>query len=153
MKRILITGMSGTGKSTVVQELLALGHRAVDLDDAAWSTYASDGEWIWREDRVQALLTAQGNEPLFVSGCASNQAKFYALFDRIVLLTAPAGVIVERLASRTSNSFGKGPGELDRVLDDVAHTEPLIRRTATDVIDAVAPLDDVVAAVLRVAAA
>jgi hypothetical protein len=32
MKRILLTGMSGTGKSTVTSELAVRGYKAVDLD-------------------------------------------------------------------------------------------------------------------------
>ena len=32
MKRILVTGMSGTGKSTVINRLATLGYRAVDSD-------------------------------------------------------------------------------------------------------------------------
>jgi predicted ATPase len=33
MKRVLLTGMSGTGKSTVIKELAARGYKAVDTDD------------------------------------------------------------------------------------------------------------------------
>ncbi len=33
VKRVLVTGMSGTGKSNVVRELVARGYRAVDTDD------------------------------------------------------------------------------------------------------------------------
>jgi dephospho-CoA kinase len=32
VKRILLTGMSGTGKTTVISELAASGYRAVDVD-------------------------------------------------------------------------------------------------------------------------
>ena len=32
MKRILLTGMSGTGKSTLISELAARGYKAVDVD-------------------------------------------------------------------------------------------------------------------------
>ncbi|MCP1847255.1 serine kinase of HPr protein (carbohydrate metabolism regulator) [Bradyrhizobium sp. USDA 4541] len=32
MKLVLITGMSGTGKSSAIEELVARGHRAYDLD-------------------------------------------------------------------------------------------------------------------------
>ena len=53
MKRILLTGMSGTGKSSVIAELRKRGYQAVDMDEPGWSEYAPDGEWFWREDRVQ----------------------------------------------------------------------------------------------------
>ena len=33
MKRVLLTGMSGTGKSSVIRELAALGYKAIDTDD------------------------------------------------------------------------------------------------------------------------
>ncbi len=62
MKRVLITGMSGTGKSAAVAELVARGYNAVDLDSDEWSewvpvdgnpTGANPGhDWMWREDSV-----------------------------------------------------------------------------------------------------
>ncbi len=45
---ILITGMSGTGESTLIAALAARGHAAVDLDAPAYSEYRQtpDGrEW------------------------------------------------------------------------------------------------------------
>jgi len=150
MKRVLLTGMSGTGKSTVLLQLAARGYRTVDMDDPGWSETAPDGEWLWCEDRVRELLAADDGEALFVSGCARNQAKFYPQFDHVILLSAPADVIIERLATRTNNPFGKHPDELARVLDDLANTEPRLRRGATSEIDTTATIDEVVAAVLRV---
>ena len=41
VKRVLLTGMSGTGKSTVVAELAARGYKAVDADDPALSELVS----------------------------------------------------------------------------------------------------------------
>ncbi len=35
--RVLITGMSGTGKSAVIQALAERGYRSVDADEAGWS--------------------------------------------------------------------------------------------------------------------
>lgn len=39
MKRILLTGMSGTGKSTVIRELAARGYKAVDADGDEFSQW------------------------------------------------------------------------------------------------------------------
>ncbi len=37
VKRILLTGLSGTGKSTTIGELAARGYKAVDADSEAFS--------------------------------------------------------------------------------------------------------------------
>src|SRR6266487_1639757 len=111
MKRVLLTGMSGTGKSTVIGELAARGYKAIDADDG-WSERGPDGDWVWREERIQLLLSIEDCDVLFLSGCATNQVKFYPQFDHIVLLSAPAAVIIDRLATRTSNPYGKDPDEL-----------------------------------------
>jgi broad-specificity NMP kinase len=146
MKRILITGMSGTGKSTLISELRALGYKSFCMDEPGWSEHTPDGDWIWREARVHELLSQEGT--LFVSGCATNQGKFYPQFDEIVLLSAPAVVLVERLATRTTNSYGKRPEELAETLGYIETVEPLLRKSATLEIDATAPLDQVVAKVV-----
>lgn len=149
MKRILLTGMSGTGKSTVIGELVARGYRAVDMDEPGWSEHAPDGDWIWREDRVRDALAHEEGDVLFVSGCATNQVRFYPQFDAIVLFSAPAEVLIEGLATRTNNPYGKHPDELVEVLGYLETVEPRLRRSATHEIDTRAPLDEVVAAVLR----
>lgn len=77
VKRILLTGMSGTGKSTVIVALAALGYPALDMDEPSCSEYAPDGDWIWREDRIHAFLSQHDGAARFVSGCATNQIKFY----------------------------------------------------------------------------
>ena len=164
MKRVLLTGMSGTGKSTVIGELAARGCKAVDLDDGEWCECVAfrhipgvpdppdvpGREWVWREDRVEALLATEDAEVLFVSGCASNMRQFYPQFDHVILLSAPADVLVERLATRTNNPYGKDPVELARVLHYLETVEPLLRRRAGYEIDTSAPLAQVVAAVLEV---
>ena len=149
-RRLLLTGMSGTGKSSIIQRLASLGYQAVDMDEPGWSEYASDGEWVWREDRLQALLSSlKDDDVLFVSGCAINQGKFYPQFDALILLSAPTDVIVERLRTRTNNPYGKRPDELAATLNNIATIEPLLRKCADHEIVTTLPLDEVVAKVVK----
>ena len=122
MKRVLLTGMSGTGKSAVVRALAARGYKAIDTD-AGWCQPTPDGRQLWRADAIEALLATEDAGILFVAGCEENQVQFQPRFDHIILLSAPADVLLERLATRTSNSFGKTPEELRRILDDLQTVE------------------------------
>jgi shikimate kinase len=148
VKRVLLTGMSGTGKSSVIQALAARGYKAVDTDDG-WCEPLPDGRQRWREDAIEQLLATADAEVLFVAGCEENQVRFQPRFDVIILLSAPAEILAERLASRTGNPYGKTPGQLRRVFDDLRAVEPLLRQAADYEIRTTMPLDEVVAAVLR----
>ncbi len=142
--------MSGTGKSSVIRALSARGFKAVDTDDG-WCEPLPDGRQQWREDAIGRLLDTEDTDLLFVAGCEENQVRFHPRFDLIILLSAPAEVLTERLASRTTNSFGQAPGELARVLADLQAVEPLLRQAASHEIRTTAPLGDVVAEVLDLA--
>ncbi|NEE00106.1 hypothetical protein G1H10_07975 [Phytoactinopolyspora halotolerans] len=140
--------MSGVGKSSVVRELAVRGYKAVDTDDR-WCAPLPDGRQMWREDAIQALLDVEDADVLFIAGCEENQAKFHAQFDHIVLLSAPLETLVERLATRTDNPYGKKPEEFRRFLDDVRTVEPLLRRIADHEVVTSMPVDDVVTTILR----
>jgi hypothetical protein len=129
--------MSGTGKSSALVELERRGHRVVDTDYGGWTE--GDAEPLWREDRIARLLDEHTDGMLFISGCVVNQGTFYPRFDAVVLLSAPADVILERVAVRETNDFGKTDSEPDRILSDLAAVEPLLRRGATAEIDTRAP--------------
>lgn len=98
----------------------------------------SPSSWRWK---VSAL---------YVQGCVSNQGKFYDRFDAVVLLSAPAEVILERIENRTTNDYGKTPEERDLILSHVESVEPLLRATCTHEIDATRPLADVVDALIAI---
>lgn len=108
------------------------------------SSDAVGSEQLWREDQIEALLNEHDEGVLFISCCVSNQRKFYPRFNAVVLLSAPANVILERVASRGSNAFGNRDADKDRILDDLATVEPLLRAGATAQIDTRAPLAEVV---------
>ena len=147
MPKILVTGMSGVGKSAALRVLGERGHRVVDTDTDEWCRWVTlpDGsaDWIWREEAMAALLDGHAEGALFVAGGKTDQGAFYPRFDHVVLLSAPASVLLERIAGRTTNPYGQDPASRALVLRHLAEVEPLLRATATSEIDASAPLDDV----------
>lgn len=148
MAKVLVTGMSGTGKSASLEILRARGHRSVDTDNDEWSVWTtqSDGspDWIWREETITSLLDGHEDGQLYVGGCKTNQGKFYPRFDHVALLSAPAHIILERVTTRSTNPYGKTREEREQILGYLADIEPRLRATATIEIDASAPLLDVV---------
>ena len=151
MTAVLVTGMSGTGKSSALEELGERGYRVVDTDGPGWTEWVASaeevggGEYLWVEDRMTELLALDHPRTLFVQGCVRNQGKFYDRFDAVVLLSAPAPVLFERIAGRTANEWGKSPEERDLILHQLETVEPLLRRGCTHELDASRPLDHVVA--------
>lgn len=145
---VLVTGMSGTGKSAALAELQNRGHRVVDTDYGDWieDVTQPDGsvEPLWNEMRIDALLSEHSDGTLFIVGTVANQGRFYPRFDAVVLLSAPLDVILERVANRESNPFGKTDAEREKIADDLAAFEPLLRAGATVEIDTRRPLGEVV---------
>ena len=137
--------MSGTGKSSALVALSELGFQVVDTDEPGWTEWSdSEDGFVWREDRVADLLAGKVGPSLYVSGTVSNQGGFYRHFDEIVLLSAPAELLLRRIEARTTNGYGKTLEQRERILRDLVDVEPLLRRTCTVEIDATRPLVDIV---------
>lgn len=158
MTKVLVIGMSGTGKSSALAELGRRGHAVVDTDEPGWMEWvdapdeAWGGEWLWVEERMAALLSVDDNRTLFVSGCVRNQGQFLNRFDAVVLLITPVDVILERVTHRTTNSYGHTSAERRMIRKDVATVEPLLRASCTHELDATRPLEDVVVDLVAIAA-
>ncbi len=143
--------MSGTGKSTALAELRKRGYEAVDTDDPGWSEWSdAEGGRVWREDRMAELLSREPASTLYVSGTVSNQGRFYPRFDALVLLSAPAEVLLRRIETRTTNDYGKSIEERDLFLSHLGEVEPLLRATGTHEVDATLPVEDVVRQLIEI---
>lgn len=143
--------MSGTGKSTALIELERRGFEVVDTDEPPWSEWSDeDGGYLWREDLITELLARDDGPTLYVSGTVSNQGRFYSRFDAVVLLSAPAGALLQRLESRTTNDYGKTSEQRELILSHLIQVEPLLRASCTHEIDATQPIADVVAQLVEI---
>jgi shikimate kinase len=136
MARVLITGMSGTGKTTVLEELASRGHLTVDTDYGQWTL--PDG--TWDEPRMTQLLASHAD--VVVSGTVAEQGRFYDRFAHVILLSAPIDVLLERLRTRENNPYGKTPEQRAEVRRHLQQVEPLLRRGATAELDARRPVTD-----------
>lgn len=127
MARVLITGMSGTGKSTLLAALAERGYLVVDTDYAGWTL--PDGRWD--AGRMRSLLDREPT--IAVAGTVENQGDFP--FDHVVLLSAPLATLISRVSVRTTNPYGRTAAEQAEIAHYLATVEPLLRRAATIELD------------------
>jgi shikimate kinase len=159
VSKVFVTGLSGVGKSSALVELRRRGYRVVDTDDPGWREYRAydspidelhRGEFHWVEERMTALLDSDDGS-LFVGGGARNQSRFYDHFDAVVLLSAPADVLLDRVARRMNNTYGSTARDRAELLADLVEIEPVLRERCTHELDASRPLDEIVADLIAIA--
>lgn len=132
--------MSGAGKSTLLAELARRGWTAVDADDTTWCVWqdGADPGWVWREDRIRALVAQWRRAPLVVAGTVPNLG--VVPWDLRVLLSAPLDVMLARIAARTTNPYGKSDAERALVVAHHREVEPLLRAWADAELDGTRPV-------------
>jgi gluconate kinase len=155
----LVTGVSGSGKTAVARELIRRGFAAVDADEAiaAWVDPAGrevarpgspgDGghEWEWSPRLLSELLDADRDGPLFVCGNANNQRDFYHRFDAVFLLRVDAATMLRRIDDPArDNDFGRSPDQRRLLLEWLPGFDAGLVAAGAVVIDAAAPLAEVV---------
>lgn len=150
---VLVTGMSGTGKSSALAQLADRGHRVLDTDDPGWIVDGQTprgNEPLWDLGKMGGLLDRHRAGWLFIAGCVANQRVLYDRFDAVVLLSAPVDVILERVQGR-ANPFGSTPADRAKIAEDLNAYEPLLRAGADHEIVTTVPTADVVAALEQIA--
>lgn len=170
---VWVTGMSGSGKSSVCKALKDLGYRAIDADLEGFSYWvhrltgemATDppypvpagwlDEYAWRIStaRVQQLASNPRSGITFLCGGVENEDEVRRYFDVVVCLVVDDESIVARLAKRTTNAFGKHPEELAAVLAWNPSEADRYEKLGASIVDATRPLGEVISDVLAAAGA
>lgn len=155
MKRhlYLIEGLSGTGKTSVAEELIKRGYNAIDADEVFGffgdlntglpSDDTTKREWLWDRQKFEEIV-GKTNGILFVSGGAMNQEDFKDSFSKVFTLQVDDETLKKRLMNRTNNDYGKQPHELARQLEWNKGVEVWSKQRGTILIDATRDLDKVV---------
>jgi len=160
IRNFLVEGVSGTGKTSVCNELRRRGFHAVNGDTEL--AYQGDPETgaptegrghenhIWDQRRVHALVCDQHDRLTFLCGGSRNFAKFIDLFDAVFVLEIDLETLEQRLDQRPDDEWGARESERELIVR--------LHRSREDVpagiaIDATAPLVHVVDEIVRQAEA
>jgi len=126
-KSIFVTGIAGSGKSAICDELNKFGYKAYDIENMEglftmvdkktgkpFKDYDDDNlelvkraDWICDKKKLQKLIRKSSKGIVFYCGVASNLDDLLPLFDKIFLLKVSQKILRERLSTRTSNDFGR----------------------------------------------
>lgn len=134
---ILITGMSGTGKSTLGEYLRNRGYVVYDIENIPEMFTTTDirtgavvTEWdVNNPDEIKHLffecnknkladiIKQEQNTPSFYCGTATNITEIIPLFSKVILLQASPDVIRHRLSTRTTHDFARSPGMQEWIIE------------------------------------
>jgi hypothetical protein len=171
---VLVTGISGVGKSALARHLSADGERAISLDAntdlCRWANpvgepvtrpahptlgWLRQHRWCWDPAVLDALIAAerQGPHPrTFLCGTSDNQLTLLDRFDTAIMLDIPATDMLARLhRPDRGNDFGRVGATARRLTERYATDRARMRTAIPHIIDAAEPLA-VVAARVRAAA-
>jgi len=138
-KHILITGMPGSGKSAITKELTDLGSKAFDIEaieglftmvdintgkaikdfDVDNLEMVKRAKWVCDKKKLQRLMHQNPIGIVFYCGAVggSNFDDLQPLFDKVILLEASQNTLLERLTTRSSNTFARTPKTQKWLLD------------------------------------
>jgi hypothetical protein len=157
LRNYLIEGLSGTGKTSVCDELQRRGIQAIHGDrELAYQGDPKPGEptpgqthehHIWNLERVRDLAAKRDAALTFFCGGSRNFEQFLDLFDGVFVLMVDVETLTDRLDRRPDGEWGGGkPTERERIVHWPETGEDVPREAVA--IDATMPIPAVVDALL-----
>lgn len=159
--RFLITGVAGSGKSTLEKLFKEKGYVTIDIDDgyAMWRHAGTDevlaytpddeswhdvAEWVVDVTKIKRFFDEHVEEDVLVFGSFARMKEVVGLFDKIFLLEYhDVDIVRDRIANR-EDGYGKNPHELKRILSYVKPYQGKMRAYGAHPIDCTLPGDRIV---------
>ena len=140
-------GLSGAGKSSVYEELIRRGYKAISTD-RAWAYHADPDtglpggpihhdNFMWDKEKAVSELESPEPELLFVCGSSRDRDRFLPYFTKIFNLRIDDVTMRRRLQERTDDDWPLGREGVELMLElnrsdqgpagaiDVDATQPL----------------------------
>lgn len=164
-RKYFITGIAGTGKSTVGEEFRKLGYEVYDIDaieglcrwvhkqtgaEAKYNTgvgkdWLEAHDWVCDQQKLKELLNENPEKETIVVGIAYNQAEFFHLFEKVFLLYCLPEVLINRIDTRSDgNNFGKDQSEQEQILGWYEDFETRMKNLGAIPINTERTLDEIV---------
>jgi len=163
MGKYFITGRKGSGKTTVIKALQERGFTAYNTDDLPDSTKLQNKEtdevvpwpegvvdwtkysWNWQKPEIEKLLAS--DKTVFIGAVTSNQSDFYAMFDKVFLITVDSDTLRQRLEKHEHASHHQ-PGEIERIVSDHEGRQQRMIKEGVEPVSGTRPTDEIVEDIL-----
>jgi thymidylate kinase len=165
--KTFITGISGTGKTSIANALKERGVIAFSIDEVEGLCHwvnKTDGKvvdyeakldkefidshvWVCDTEKLKELINQ--NENVVVLGMAENQEEFIPLFDKVLLLQCKPETFLKRIESREDNVFGKDKSAQEYLLNTYQEFENKMLEKGAVPIDVEKPLEEVVEEIIK----
>jgi len=169
-KVIFVTGVTGSGKSSISKKLNELGNKAHDIEEIDGLFCVKDnitgqviknrnnrnleeikkGNWVCDVKKLQELIDTEQSELSFYCGTARNYEEVLPLFDKVILLVASEQVTRDRLSSRVNRNYGKTKEVQDWIMTWKEQWENEIKDKGAIIVDANKNLEEVAEEVIKI---
>jgi adenylate kinase family enzyme len=168
MSAVIITGISGAGKSTIAAELARRGLTAIDSDEDPWLARFVDRQgavveepetpdldwlaehfWSWDPARLDELIRTAGSATLYVCGGADNQMELADRFTHFILLELDELTMLARLDNpERYNAWGRIGDTREFLRSRLHRYHEELRAFGAIPVDATQSVDQVIDAIL-----
>lgn len=164
---VLVTGVSGSGKTAVAGQLRELGYDTVSLDGhpglCAWTDHngqcmarpdepslgwLDNHAWTWNHKVLADLITRKrgsGADVVWLAGVAANTSHLAHLFDLRVQLRIDRTTMRQRITNpQRSNDFGRTGASAQHLEQQFTADQQQLAAVCDTSIDATLPLTEIV---------